>query len=67
MSADKEMDRSSSKMKVVFRVVERVNVVLHETDSYPACEAFCWNYDGPHELHIEKVWIPKEGTVQKVV
>lgn len=58
----KDVELKESKMRILFRVVTRVNVVLFESDTYPAAEQFCWDAvptTPSDELHIEKVWVPK--------
>lgn len=51
---------AESKMRVVFRVVAKVNIVLCESADYSDAESFCWKFAGVEEIHIEKVWVPKD-------
>jgi len=54
---------ASSRMKTVFRVIARVNVMVIECPDYPSAAKFCQNdYTGDDDLEIHKVWVVKQKT-----
>jgi hypothetical protein len=69
MSDEEEtMIKRVSRMQVKFRVmyynsVQNKYTIMFSSDDYSSCEAFCWDYTGPGELEIVKVWVQKPTAV----